>query len=352
MTLGDMPVIRGTALQGYPELVAELGADPIALLAAAGIPEEAVGDCEEFLSFRAVVHAVESAATITKTADFGRQLALRQGLEILGPLAAAARTAATTGDAFAALHRYLAIYSPAIAASLEQPAGQGLARFEYRILTDDLPAQRQVVELSIGVALRMTRLILGQTYAPVSVHLPHDPLGPVDEYRLYFGCPVYFAQPFSGFLVRPGDMARPLASDAAVRAVVKTYLDSLSPAPSGTIGGSVRTLIQQLLHTGAADRELIATQLSIHPRTLQRRLAAEGTTFAALVDKVRRAEAERYLRDTDISLGQLSAFLGYSEQSAFTRACHRWFGTTGAVHRHSARTSTHKTSNPTTVSRV
>jgi AraC-like DNA-binding protein len=33
---------------------------------------------------------------------------------------------------------------------------------------------------------------------------------------------------------------------------------------------------------------VLARQFRIHPKTLQRRLAAEGTSFAALVDDVRR----------------------------------------------------------------
>ncbi|MGN6724025.1 MAG: helix-turn-helix domain-containing protein, partial [Marmoricola sp.] len=44
------------------------------------------------------------------------------------------------------------------------------------------------------------------------------------------------------------------------------------------------------------------------------------------VDDVRRAEAERYLRDTDMPLGQLAGVLGFSEQSVLSRACRRWFG--------------------------
>ncbi|GAB0102704.1 AraC family transcriptional regulator [Nocardia sp. JMUB6875] len=337
MRHGDTALIRGTALQGYPELVAELGTDPDTLLAAAAIPRAAVGDHDALLSFRAVVQAIESAAQTTGTVDFGRRLALRQDIEILGPLAAAARTAPTTGEAFRALHRYLAVYSPAITASLDQPAGQSLVRFEYRIVIDRLPPHRQVIELALGVALRMTRLIAGQTYTPVSVHLPHDPMSPLREYRQYFGCPVYFAEPFSGFLVRPEDLTRPLASDAAVRTVVETYLDTLTPPPDGTTAGPVRTLIRKLLPTGTLDRDLIATHLAIHPRTLQRRLTEEGTTYAALVDDIRRDEAEHYLRDTNIPLSQLATLLGYSEQSALTHACHRWFGTTATHHRHTLR---------------
>ena len=89
---------------------------------------------------------------------------------------------------------------------------------------------------------------------------------------------------------------------------------------------SVRRLVHSMLPTGGLDLNLICTQLAVHPRTLQRHLAKEGTSFAALVDEVRREEAERYLRETEMPLGQLAGVLGLSEQSALTRACRRWFG--------------------------
>jgi hypothetical protein len=87
-----MSTVRGTALQGYRELVAELGVDPDALLRAAGISPEAVGDPDAFIALRAGVEAVEAAAAVTGSLDFGRRLAERQGIEILGPVGVAART--------------------------------------------------------------------------------------------------------------------------------------------------------------------------------------------------------------------------------------------------------------------
>lgn len=95
--------------------------------------------------------------------------------------------------------------------------------------------------------------------------------------------------------------------------------------------------LRRLLPAGSLDRDLIAGHLCLHPRTLQRRLAAEGTTFAALVDDVRREEAERWLRDTDMPMGRLAGLLGYSEQSVLTRSCHRWFGVSGTLHRQARR---------------
>jgi AraC-like DNA-binding protein len=329
-----MSVIRGTSLLGYPDLVTELGVDPNPLLNAAGIAPEAVGNQDAFIAYRGLVAAVESAAVATGAADFGRRLALRQGLEILGPLAVAARTAPTTGKALQALHRYGAHYSPAIATSLDQPPGADHARLEFQVALPRLPSHRQVIELSLGVFMRSARVIIGSDFRPLSVHLPHDALAPEREYQRYFGCPVRFAEPYSGFLLRVADLSRPLRSDTAVHDVVQQYLRSITPPASGTtVTASVRVLVRRLLPTGNLDRDLIAGHLSMHPRTLQRRLAAEGTTFADLVDAVRREEAERYLRETDMYLGRLAGILGYSEQSVLTRACQRWFGTTGTRHR-------------------
>jgi AraC-like DNA-binding protein len=66
----------------------------------------------------------------------------------------------------------------------------------------------------------------------------------------------------------------------------------------------------------------------MHPRTLQRRLREEGTTFEAIKDEARQDLAQRYLAQPDVPLTQITALLGYSEQSALGRSCRRWFGAT------------------------
>jgi AraC-like DNA-binding protein len=81
-----------------------------------------------------------------------------------------------------------------------------------------------------------------------------------------------------------------------------------------------------LLPTGHADAATVADQLRLHPRTLQRRLAGEGVTFAALLERERQAQAARLLTQPDLQLGQVAGLLGYSEQSAFNRAFRRWYG--------------------------
>ena len=66
------------------------------------------------------------------------------------------------------------------------------------------------------------------------------------------------------------------------------------------------------------------------PRTLQRRLGAEGTSFQDVVDSVREELARIYMADTarKYTVGELAYLLGFSEISAFTRAFKRWTGLT------------------------
>lgn len=332
-----MALIRGTCLTGYAELVTELGGDPTSLLQAAGLRVSDVGRDDVFISYLGVVHAVESAAVALGAADFGRRLAARQGIEILGPVGAAAKTAATVGDALAIFGTYISAYSPAIRTTLsEQPDSTRLV-FELRIVLDKVVAHPQVTELSLGVALGVCRFLIGREYAPVKVHIPHGHLSPREEYVSYFGCAPHFNDRLAGFTLDAATLKRPLQRDDVTHQALLEYLRSVRAAQEPGVATAVRDLVRQLLPTGAVTLEVIAAQFSLHPKALQRRLASEGHTYGGLVDQVRKESADRYLRDTELSLAHLARELGYSEQSALTRSCHRWFDDSPANIRRRAR---------------
>ncbi len=324
--------MRGTSLSNYPRLVAELGGDPVGLLATAGIDLGAVGRQDVFVPFPRVVTAIESAAEATDTPDFGRRLAQLQGIEILGPVGVAARTAATVGAALRIFENFLSAYSPAISLRTTVDNDPDRTFIEYLVIDPELPPHPQGDELSLGVTLRVLRFLLGADYAPLSVHIRHEPLCDVEDYRRYFGCRPLFAERSMGFTIRSTDLARPLQRDKLAHDAVVGYLTAITSTEPSTIA-SVRTLVRQLLPSGTVTLDLIAEQLSLHPKALQRRLAADDTSFAAIVDDVRRELAERYLRDTRITLSHLARELGYAEQSVLTRSCRRWFGCGPAAYR-------------------
>ncbi|MCX2933641.1 AraC family transcriptional regulator [Mycobacterium sp. CVI_P3] len=327
-----MSVVRGTSMSNYPQLVARLGGDTAALLAHAGIDPAAVGSSDVFVPLSRVIAAIENAAEVLEAPDFGRRLAALQGIEILGPVGVAARTSATVADALDIFENFLTAYSPAMTVRVAALPNPQRSFFEFQFVDPALPATPQGCELSLGVILRVLRFLLGEQYAALSVHIPHDPLTPVEEYRKFFGCTPMFAQRAAGFTIRSADLKRPLKRDDLAHDAVVQYLTSIIAVDSRTTT-SVRTLVRQLLPSGTVTLELVAEQVHLHPKALQRRLAAEGTTFAAVVDEIRRGLAERYLRDTRITLAHLARELGYAEQSVLTRSCHRWFGSGPAAYR-------------------
>ena len=148
---------------------------------------------------------------------------------------------------------------------------------------------------------------------------------PVPDYVAYFRCTPHFAERTAGFTIRAAELRRPLRGDDLAHRAIVDYLNTIT-APEASLAQSVRAIVRQLLPTGAATMEVIAAQFNLHPKTLQRRLADEGLTYAGLVDDVRKEAAERYLRTTQMSLSQLTHELGYAEQSVLTRSCRRWFG--------------------------
>ncbi|MUL46650.1 AraC family transcriptional regulator [Mycobacterium sp. CBMA293] len=327
-----MSVVRGTSLSNYAPLVHELGGDPLELMRLAGIRPQDVGRYDLFMPLRSVVAAVESAAIVTTTPDFGRRLAQRQGIEILGPVGVAARTAATVADAFTIFENYMAAYSPAISATFTPLDDPARAFFEFRLLLEGSPPMPQSIELTLGVALRVLRLMISTNYAPLDVYIPHQPLTTADDYRHYFGCTPRFAARTAGFTLRTTDLAQPLNHDQLANQAVVQYLKLITARDSG-FAASAQTMVRQLLPTGAVTLELIAAQFNMHPRALQRRLTDEGAPFRELLDDVRKRTAEHYLRDTEMTLSHLSRELGYAEQSVLTRSCRRWFGTGPAEYR-------------------
>jgi AraC-like DNA-binding protein len=135
----------------------------------------------------------------------------------------------------------------------------------------------------------------------------------------------------------PIPIANPLAADWALRMLAELAQSQREwnlklPAvpeqarPGASFGARVQQLLAEMLDKGEPLREEVARRLMMSERTLQRRLAEEGTNFTRLVDDTRRDIAQQSIGGGQVSLKKLSFQLGFSDPSAFCRACKRWFG--------------------------
>jgi len=105
-------------------------------------------------------------------------------------------------------------------------------------------------------------------------------------------------------------------------------LSAQEPHTLDGLGGIVQETVTALLPDGCPDVRSVAKVMRLSSRTLQRRLSAEGVTFAWLVAQVRYAIAQRMLDDPDRKIIEVALDLGYSDQAHFARAFVRWSGLT------------------------
>jgi AraC-like DNA-binding protein len=91
--------------------------------------------------------------------------------------------------------------------------------------------------------------------------------------------------------------------------------------------------LRVLLIRGSSSGDSLAQLLSLHRRTLNRRLKGQGTTFQKLLDEVRLDVARQLLLSTRTPIDEIASALCYADVSAFMHAFRRWTGTTPALFR-------------------
>ena len=109
---------------------------------------------------------------------------------------------------------------------------------------------------------------------------------------------------------------------------------------TATLSGQVKHALTEALPGGSTSVETMARRLNLSKRSLQRRLGEEGTSFQKLLDATRFEMSDRYLKDTDLSVPEISYLLGFRETSSFFRAVRGWTGTPPGDYR-AARTKDH-----------
>ncbi|WP_412544124.1 AraC family transcriptional regulator [Longispora sp. K20-0274] len=186
------------------------------------------------------------------------------------------------------------------------------------LLERELVAIYGIIDALIGEPLPALRLELA---------MPRPPHG--DMYELAAGCPVRFDAPETVIIADAVHLDRPLphADPHTWEVCERECRELLVRRAEGTLAVAVRDRLLAGVGT-VPGMSAVAAELHITPRTLHRRLAAEGTSYRRLLDEVRHGLAVELLGTTGLSVEQVAARLGYTEASSLIHAFRRWTGTT------------------------
>jgi AraC-like DNA-binding protein len=195
---------------------------------------------------------------------------------------------------------------------------------------------RHANEMFIALVVRTVRELTGAKGAIRKVTFAHPAPPDISEHRDFFSCPIEFGRGENRVEFDRSLLDRPVEGcDEALLAVLDEQAERLVGERRTPADGlaRVREQVRLAIKDGQPSLERVAEALRSSPRTLQRRLADEGTTFNRLVDQVREDLARVYIADPRLSIGEVAYLLGFSEISAFSRAFKRWTGLTPAAFR-------------------
>jgi AraC-like DNA-binding protein len=185
----------------------------------------------------------------------------------------------------------------------------------------------QIADAAMAVAANALRTLCGSEWSPTEVLVPRMTPADPEPYRRHFRAPVRFNRESATLVFPADDLKRRVAgADPLLRAVLEDRLRQLRADAGAGFSDDVRRLLRTRLMGARSSAEGMAHLLAIHRRTLSRRLRDSGRGYRAMANEVRFEIARQLLEDTEISLGEIAAALGYSEASAFTRAFRRWSG--------------------------
>jgi Arabinose-binding domain of AraC transcription regulator, N-term len=235
------------------------------------------------------------------------------------------RTAPTVGAGLAQLAANVHLVSSNSVLTTQESGDEVTVTYAVRRGEDELRAV--VAEFALAVVTAQLRHATGSAFAPRRVCFAHRAPTRIAGYRAAFGpAAVEFGAGRDALTLHRRDLERPLVTaDPALAAIIRRTAAALS-APRETRPPAVpglREVIAGQLPGGRPSLADAARELSVSPRTLQRRLCASGTTWRAELDAVRRDQAAG-LHPLETGSEARAARLGFAESRSLRRAMNRW----------------------------
>jgi AraC-like DNA-binding protein len=255
----------------------------------------------------------------------------------LGALGYAWLASSTLRTALGRFERYGRVIGEKALSRLEEDRRGLRLVFEHR--RRDALVGALATDYALAIVLDMCRMSFGASLRPLEVTLRRPRPDDSSPWDGYFGVRVRFGEARESFLLakRDADAALPVANRQIAGTLDAMLARQLADLDRGNVVARCKAAVLDSMASGEAPEGGIARSLNMSRRTLQRKLAEADLTYQQLVDDTRRELALRYIEDPAKSITEITFLLGFSGQSAFTRAFRRWTGAAPTAYRGSLR---------------
>ena len=317
-----LPLMRSKHLIPFALLMESHGEPVERLLRKAGLPEACTSDPSALIPVYAAGAFRELAAQRSGWANIA--LEATKGLEVenLGDFGNALIREPTLQRCLSCVCELVAAESSALQIGLETlPNGDVLIR-QMRLIK---PGEGEW-HMTLYVLVLLTKIVqlADPAWRPDVVWVAGAASASRTEAIEKLGARPRFGQSCSGLVIPASMLASPVARRASSEEIDTARL--WSTAPPTNYPDAIRETIRQYAPDGWLTIEDVADLAGASPRTVQRHLLAEKTTFSGLVETSRAEIAGDLLERTNASMAEIAHHLGYRHQGDFTRAFRRWSG--------------------------
>ncbi len=334
--LDSMPIegqMRSANLANFSALVQHAGGNARSILEKYDIDPWLVRDPDHYIDCKSLVDLFEYCGTTFNDSMFGLRLAQLQEPDVYGCVTALCRAAPSIRESLSCFIDYIpVVHSPSTMIELvESQETAELRWWAPNNIGENYQANYQAVLLN----LKLLQQIAGPDFRPSYVNLAVDTRSrDISDLEKKLGCRFHKT-------VSDNSIAFPIdvlnqsvaSSNRLLYKLLGGYLERVKSSSRKSTADRVQDYIRGSLPSGTCSIERCADKLGISIRTLQTNLSESNQKFSDILEAHRAGLAKSYLEQVNLSLDDVAANLGYSEQSSFGRAFKRWTGLTPKQYR-------------------
>ena len=328
-----MPIIRNIIMfaGGSPEGISTI-------CRAGGISVEDLDKPDQLLTMEQGCAIIEASLNVSDDPHMGLHLGERTTASVMGIAGHIMQSSKDVLVALRSVQDFTRAFTRVYDYRLEMKGEEAIYYCEpVQVWNDVSPGTaRHSVDSAFSGILHILRLLTARQFRPVRVTYRYLRPADLSEHERVLGCRPLFGQKANTIVFAAADMSIPIIGyNPQLNAMLKDLLDAEMRKQAGgaSYAEKVKETILRNLQVTFPPLEVIADVLHMTPRTVQRKLKEEETSFRIVCDAVKEEIARNLLSNRELTITEIAMKLGYGEVSSFHRAFRQWVGSTPVEYR-------------------
>lgn len=316
--------IRASVLMPLVQEIDKRSGKTDLLLASHGILRGQLTDPYAVTPMARYVALFEEAASILGDPHLGARLGTASKPADIGPMGVLFSLSPSIKAGFRRMAKFVNAVQGATQSGLIEDGETYV--WSYRLTDAAMWPRRQDSEYSIAATVELARSAFHRGWSPLEVHFEHSAPRDTAALERIFRAPLRFGQT-SNRIVMAREAAERVyrTEDLGLTAMLERHVADLvgDTDHEPTLAEKVSALIALYLGRRPISATVLAGELGMSARTLQRRLAEQGLSLRGLVREHRLGLMEQKLAE-HMPKARIAEALGYADGTVFWRAAKAW----------------------------